>query len=316
MLSFLGRRLISSMVMIFLATTCIFLIIHLLPGDPVVLALGEFGAANPEAVAKLKKQLKLDLPVPVQYYEWLKGVLQLDLGNSIQNDIPVTEELIRRIPRSLELIFCSLFISTLFGIPLGVLSAKHPNSLVGWFSSMLSVLGFSSPIFVTGLVFIIVFSLKIGWFPSSGYISISENIISHILYAVLPSFTLAFGFTGVVVRMSRASFSDVLGKDYLRTARAKGLSERIVTYRHGLLNALVPVIAVLGVRAGNLLGGMVIIESLFNWPGISSLLVKSCLDRDYPMIQGALLSIFLVFIVISLIVDLCHGVLDPRIREN
>ena len=315
MLRFLARRLMTSVLILFFASTLIFLIIHLLPGDPVTLALGEFGASNPEAVDKLRKKLKLDLPLPLQYYEWMKGIVQLDMGVSIQNDIPVAEELIRRIPRSLELIFAGLFISTFIGIPLGVSGARHPNSLAGWFSSILAIIGFSSPVFVTGLVFIIVFSLRFGLLPSSGYIPFSENIFDHILYAILPSFTLAFGFIGVVIRMARASLFDVLNKDYLRTARAKGLSERVVMYRHGLPNALVPVIAILGVRAGNLLGGTVIIESLFNWPGLSSLLVRSCLDRDYPLIQGTLLSIFIIFVIISLAVDLCHGILDPRIRQ-
>ena len=316
MLQFIRRRFLASLIIIFLATTLVFLIIHLLPGDPIILLLGEQGAANPESVDKLRKKLKLDLPLHVQYYEWVKDVFHFDLGNSLQNDVPVTQELVRRVPRSLELIFGGLLISVLIGIPTGVLGAKHPNSLGGWFSSGFAVLGFSSPVFVTGIVLIIIFSLSFRLLPSSGYVSFTENAIDNLRYAFLPSLTLGFGFVGVIIRMTRASLLDVISKDYIRTARAKGLSEGGVLYKHALPNALIPVISILGVRAGNLLGGTVIIESLFNWPGLSSLLVRSCFDRDYPMIQGTLLSIFVIFVLISLGVDLCHGLLDPRLRQE
>lgn len=314
MLNFLARRLSASLLMILIAGTFVFFIIHMLPGDPVALLLGEYGAGDSEAVERIRKQLRLDLPIHLQYYEWAKGMLQLDLGDSLQTGVPVAKELRRRIPRSLELIFLSLLIATIMGIPLGVLGARHPNSPSGWFSSVVAVLGFSSPVFVTGIVLIIVFSLSIKLLPSSGYVSLSEDIFGHLRYVVLPSFTLGLGFMGVVIRMTRASFLDVMGKDYVRTARAKGLSEINVMYRHTLLNSLIPVIAVLGVRAGNLLGGTVIIESLFNWPGLSSLLVRSCYDRDYPIIQGCLIAIFIMFVFISLMVDLFQGILDPKLR--
>ena len=316
MLPFLTRRLFASLFMILIASTLVFFIIHMLPGDPVVLLLGEDGTADSEVVEKIRRKLKLDLPIPVQYYEWAKGMLHLDMGISLQTGVPVSEELRRRIPRSVELIFLSLLIAIVAGIPLGVLGARHQNSLRGWFSSVLAILGFSSPVFVTGIVLIIILSLSLRLLPSSGYISLSEDIVGHFSYVVLPSLTLGFGFMGVVIRMTRASFFDAVGKDYVRTARAKGLSETVVMYRHVLTNSLIPVIAVLGVRAGNLLGGTVIVESLFNWPGLSSLLVRSCYDRDYPMIQGCLISIFVIFILISLTVDLLQGILDPKLRRQ
>jgi peptide/nickel transport system permease protein len=172
------------------------------------------------------------------------------------------------------------------------------------------------PVFVTGVIVIVVFSLKLGLLPSSGYVSPGEDLGAHLLYAVLPAVTLGFGFLGVVIRMTRASLLDVLGRAFVRTARAKGLSERRVVYRHALSNAVVPVITVLGVRAANLLGGMVIVESLFNWPGLSSLLVRSAYDRDYPMLQGALVAILTMFILISLLIDLLHGWVDPRVRPE
>jgi peptide/nickel transport system permease protein len=315
MFPFLARRLIAAALMIFVASTVVFFIIHLLPGDPVTLLLGD-GALTPEVVAAMKKKLKLDLPISVQYLEWIKGVLRFDLGTSLQTELPVTKDLLRRIPRSLELIFCGLFISILFGIPIGILGARHPDSPSGWLSSILAVIGFSSPVFVIGIIFIIFLSLTLKVLPSSGFITFSEDPLGHLRYLVLPSFTLGFGFMGVVIRVTRSSMLDVLGKDFVRTARAKGLPERVVMYRHTLINSLIPVIAVLGVRAGNLLGGTVIIESLFDWPGLSSLLVRSCYDRDYPVIQGSLITIFVMFVLISLCIDLCQGLLDPKLRRQ
>ncbi len=313
---FLGRRLAAVAVMIAIASTFVFFSIRMLPGDPVVLLLGEQAAKNPKVVATLREKLHLDRPLPVQYAQWVAGVLRLDLGESLQTGIPVTEELARRIPRSLELIAGGLILAVLSGVPLGILSARRPDAAGGWLSSMVAALGFSSPVFVTGIVLIITFSLWLGVLPSSGYIPVSDAPIEHFSYAVLPWLTLGFGFMGVVIRMTRASLLDVLRKDYVRTARAKGLPERWVIYRHALVNSLIPVIAVLGVRAGNLLGGTVIIETLFNWPGLSSLLVQSCYDRDYPLIQGSLLAIFVMFVAISLLADLCLGLLDPKLRHG
>jgi peptide/nickel transport system permease protein len=315
MLQYLLHRLLASVIMIFIAGTIVFFIIHMLPGDPVMLLLGD-AATEEVVVEKMRQKLRLDLPIPVQYYKWAKGLLQLDLGQSIQTDLPVTTELFRRIPRSLELIFAALIISVMFGIPLGVIGARYPDSPKGWLSSLIAVTGFSSPVFVSGIILIIIFSLSLKLLPSSGYVPMMEDPVGHLKFLTLPALTLGFGFMGVVIRVTRSSFLDVLTKDFVRTARAKGLTEQLVMYRHTLLNSLIPVIAVLGVRAGNLLGGTVIIESLFDWPGLSSLLVRSCYDRDYPVIQGSLISIFIMFVLISLLVDLSQGILDPKLRRR
>jgi peptide/nickel transport system permease protein len=313
---FLAHRFAAALVTLFIVSTLIFTIIHLLPGDPVLILLGEQAISSPEVVAKVRHQLRLDQPLHLQYLGWLRGLARLDFGVSLQNAVPVALEIRTRIPRSLELIAASLLIAAAIGVPLGVVGARAPASPLGWFSALLAVIGLSTPVFVTGVVFVVVFSLKLGVLPSSGYVPPTEDWAGHLLYAVLPAVTLGFGFIGVVVRMTRASLLDVLGKAYVRTARAKGLPERRVIYRHALSNALVPVVTVLGVRAANLLGGMVIVESLFNWPGLSSLLVRSAYDRDYPMLQGALFSIFAMFILISLLIDLLHGLVDPRVRPE
>lgn len=315
MLRYLARRLAAAAIMIFVASTVVFFIIHLLPGDPVMLLLGD-GAADPEVVAKMREKLHLDRPLHVQYLGWVGGMLKLDMGTSLQTDLPVVHDLSRRIPRSLELILAATVLSVLFGIPMGVLGGRYPDSPAGWLTSAVAVMGFSSPVFVIGIVLIIVFSLHLMWFPSSGFVPITDDPIAHFRYLALPALTLGIGFMGVVIRITRSSFLDVLSKDFVRTARAKGLSENIVMYQHTLLNSLIPVIAVLGVRVGNLLGGTVIIESLFDWPGLSSLLVRSCYDRDYPVIQGSLISIFIMFVMISLFVDLAQGLLDPKLRRR
>jgi peptide/nickel transport system permease protein len=316
MLRFLAHRFAAALATLLIVSTLIFAIIHLLPGDPVLILLGEQAVSSPEVVAKVRHQLRLDQPLHVQYVKWIQGLVHLDFGVSLQNAVPVAQELRTRIPRSLELIAVSLVIAAAIGIPLGALGARASGSPLGWLSALVAVVGLSTPVFVTGVVFIVVFSLKLGLFPSSGYVPPAEDFAGHLLYAILPAVTLGFGFVGVVIRMTRASLLDVLGKAYVRTARAKGLPERRVIYQHALANALVPVITVLGVRAANLLGGMVIVESLFNWPGLSSLLVRSAYDRDYPMMQGALFSIFTVFILISLVIDLLHGLVDPRVRPE
>jgi len=315
MLGYLARRLAAAAFMIFVAGTLVFFIIHLLPGDPVMLLLGD-GAADPEVVAKMREKLGLDRPLAAQYVDWVGGVLRLDLGTSLQTDLPVVHDLARRIPRSLELILTATLLSVLLGIPLGVLGARHPDAPSGWLTSVVAVMGFSAPVFVIGILLIILFSLTLMWLPSSGYVPFSEDPLGHLKFLALPALTLGIGFMGVVIRITRSSFLDILAKDFVRTARAKGLAENVVMYRHTLLNSLIPVIAVLGVRIGNLLGGTVIIESLFDWPGLSSLLVRSCYDRDYPVIQGSLMAIFVMFVLISLAVDLTQGILDPKLRRR
>lgn len=315
MFQLISRRFAASAAMIFAAWTIVFFVVHMLPGDPVHLLLGE-AATEPEVVEKMRHQLRLDLPIAVQYWEWIKGSLHLNFGNSLQTGLPVIEELTRRIPKSLELIFSALFISVLIGIPVGVVGARYPDSIKGWLSSLLAVIGFSSPVFVIGIILIIIFSLTLKILPSSGYVPLTEDFIGHLTFLVIPAVTLGFNFMGVVIRVTRSCLLDVLAKDFVRTARAKGASEQGVMYRHALPNSLIPVIAVLGVRAGNLLGGTVIIESIFDWPGLSSLLVSSCFDRDYPMMQGTLLAIFIIFAMISLCIDLCHGILNPKLRAS
>ena len=316
MVKFLGRRLAASAFMIAIAATIVFFSVHLLPGDPVLILLGEQGAADAEVVARLRAQLNLDAPLHQQYLDWLGGLLSGDLGQSLQTGLPVAEEVLRRIPRSLELIVAGLVFATLLGIPMGVVAARRRTAPAGLAVSAVAVAGFSAPVFVTGILLVIVFSLWLGILPSSGYVAFGEAPLDHLAAALMPALTIGINFMGVVTRMTRASLTEVLRRDFVRAARARGLSYRAAIRRHALPNALVPVVAILGVRAGNLLGGTVIIEALFDWPGLSSLLVSACFARDYPMIQGALLAIFVLFALISLVADLIQSLIDPRMRTG
>ncbi len=314
MIKFIGRRLAASILIMAIASTVVFFSIHILPGDPVVILLGEQGASNPEVVARIRAQLNLDVSLPQQFLLWIKGLAVGDLGKSLENGLPVVEVISRRIPRSLEIIIMGLLFAATMGIPLGTIAARHRKHFHGTLASALAVVGFSSPVFVTGILMVIIFSLWLGLLPSSGYIAFTEDPLQHLLFLCMPSLAIGINFMGVVTRVSRASLTDILRRDFIRAARAKGLSEPHTVYRHALPNALIPVITVIGVRSGNLLGGTVIIESLFDWPGLSSLLVHACFARDYPVIQGTLLAIFAMFILISLLIDLCLGLIDPRMR--
>lgn len=315
MLPFLLRRLGSAAITLALATGVVFIAIHLLPGDPVAIMLGDQAGSDPVAVARVRAQLGLDLPLGTQFTHWAGALARGDLGVSLRTGEPVADELARRIPRSLELIGAGLLIAVLLGVPLGVVAARSRGRLAGALAAVIAVAGFSAPVFVLGILLVLLFSLALGWLPSSGFVPFSDDPLQHCLALILPSLTIGLNFMGVVARMTRASLADVMGRDYVKLARAKGMPRGRAILRHALPNALVPVIAIVGVRAGNLLGGTVIIEALFDWPGLSSLLVSAAFSRDYPVIQGSLLAIFALFILISLAIDLAQGFVDPRIRR-
>lgn len=315
MLPFLLRRLTSAIITLALATGVVFIAIHLLPGDPVAIMLGDQAGSDPVAVARVRAQLGLDLPLGTQFTHWAGALAHGDLGVSLRTGEPVAHELARRIPRSLELIGAGLLIAVLFGVPLGVIAARARGRLAGLAASVLAIAGFSAPVFVLGILLVLVFSLGLGWLPSSGFVPFTDDPVQHCLSLILPALTIGLNFMGVIARMTRASLADVMGRDYVKLARAKGLPRNQAIFRHALPNALVPVIAIVGIRAGNLLGGTVIIEALFDWPGLSSLLVSAAFSRDYPVIQGSLLAIFAIFILISLVIDLAQGLVDPRIRR-
>src|SRR5262247_4426982 len=290
------------------------MVLHLSPGDPVEIMLGT--QATQEDRARLRTDLGLDQPLHVQYVRWLGHVVRGDLGRSLFMRRPVLGEVLGRLQATLILTGTALLLSTTLGIALGVLSATRPNSLLDRLSAIASLFGASMPSFWLGIVLMVIFSLWLGWLPASGMFAPYGgggvgDLLSHL---VLPTITLAAASLTIIARLTRSTMLDVLGQDYVRTARAKGASEWAVIARHALRNALIPIVTVVGVQTGYLLGGAVLTETVFAWPGVGTLMVQGILARDFPLVQGCVLIVALVFVLFNLAVDLLYAMLDPRIR--
>jgi len=304
MVAYLLQRMAGALLVIFGVTAIVFLLIHLIPGDPVEIMLGESASVADREV--LRVALGLDQPVLTQFYNYLKGLLQLDLGTSIHFRRPVSELLLERLPATGLLAAATLAVSMTLAFPLGVLAAVRRNT--GWDTGAMgfSMLGVSIPNFWLGPILILVFSLWLGWFPVSG----RDGFVS----VVLPAVTLGTGLAAVLSRMVRSSMLEVLGEDYMRTARAKGLAPHRVILRHGLRNALLPVITLLGLQLGALLAGAVITETVFSWPGVGLLTIESIQSRDYPVLQACVLLISTTYVLVNLLTDIVYAWIDPRIR--
>jgi peptide/nickel transport system permease protein len=306
LLTFIVRRLLLAVPVLLGVVFVVMLTIDLLPGDVVTLMLGEH--ATKDAVATLRDHLGLDKPFLVRYLDYVGRVARGDLGRSIQQNRPVAAELADAWPATLELTIAALAIASLIGIAVGVGSAVRPNSSFDALARLGSLFGLSMPIFWTGLVLIVVFSLWLNWLPVGG-----AGSLSHL---VLPAITLALPSVAMIARMTRSAVLDVLREDYVRTARAKGVGELWVLGRHALRNAFIPIITLLGLQSGQLMGGAVLTETVFAWPGLGRLIVKAIFARDYILLQGAVLIFALAFVIVNLIVDLCYGLLDPRIARQ
>jgi peptide/nickel transport system permease protein len=311
---YLTRRLLALVPVLAGASIVVFLVLHLSPGDPAEIMLGS--QATQEDLARLRAELGLTEPLPVQYLRWLGHVLQGDLGRSIWTKRPVLGEVLGRFRATLLLTGSALLLSTAGGILLGIASATRRNSFLDRVSAVVSLFGASMPVFWLGIVLMVTFSLWLGWLPASGMFAPygggdARDLLAHL---IMPAVTLAAASTAIVARLTRSSMLEVLGQDYIRTARSKGMIERAVIARHGLWNALMPVVTVVGVQAGYLLGGAVLTETVFAWPGVGTLMVQGILARDFPLVQGCVLVIALTFALINLGVDLLYGYLDPRIR--
>lgn len=312
MTQYILRRLMMTVVLMLGVASIVFFIIYFIPGDVGSIIAGE--RATPEQVADVRRALGLDRPLHVQYLDWLSKVIRGDLGKSLISGRPVMKDLIFQLPRTLELMVSSILIAIVVGIPAGILAAVRRSKAADRVVSILALLGLSVPNFVVATLLALGLGVYLRWLPISGFVSFQQNPGYHLKLLFMPSVALGLSMVGVIMRMTRSTMLGVLGEDYIRTARAKGLSERSVRYRHALCNALVPVVSTIGVQAGTLLGGTVIIEFIFNWPGLSSLLIRAIYQRDAPLVQGVILLISGAFVLINLGVDLLNSRLDPRTR--
>ena len=306
MLTFIVRRLLLAVPVLLGVVFVVMLTVDLLPGDAVSLMLGEH--ATPQAVAALRDYLGLDKPLATRYAQYVGRLVTGDLGRSIQQNRPVAAELAEAWPATLELTLAALVLATVFGVSAGVVSAVWPSSFFDALARLGSLFGLSLPVFWTGLVLIVIFAWWLPWLPVGG-----TGSLAHL---VLPAVALALPSTAMIARMTRSSVLEVLREDYVRTARAKGVRERWVVTKHALRNAAIPVLTLLGLQAGQLMGGAVLTETVFAWPGLGRLMVKAIFARDYVLLQGAVLVFSLAFVLVNLIVDLTYGALDPRVSRQ
>jgi ABC-type dipeptide/oligopeptide/nickel transport system permease component len=284
----------------------IFLIIRLIPGDPAIAIAGV--QATKEYIEQIRKELHLDQSLPVQYAIFVRNLARGDLGHSTLTRRPVAVELRERFPRTIELTLIALLIASVVGITAGIISATKRYSLFDNISMLVALFGVAAPVFWLALMLQLLFSVHLGWLPSTGR--------GTFLHFILPSMTLGMASAGLIARITRSSMLEVLRQDYITTARAKGLAEKVIIYKHALKNALIPVVTIMGLQFGILLGGAVLTETVFAWPGVGRLLVDSILARDYPVVQGAVLVLAFSFVLINLVVDLIYAFLDPRISYH
>lgn len=306
MLQYLLKRLLMIVPVMLGVSVVVFLMMHLTPADPAMLMLGE--SASEQELHNLRRELGLFDPLPVQYGRFISKVVQGDLGRSIRSNTPVAEELLKRMPATIELATAAMLVASAIGILAGVLSATRPNSLTDNSATALALVGVATPNFWMGLMLQITFAVSLGWLPASG----SDGLES----LVLPALTLGTGTAAIILRMTRSSMLEVIKMDYIRTARSKGLGEKTIIYRHALRNAMVPVITVIGLAFGGLLGGAVITEAVFSWPGVGGYTIDAIRAKDLPVVQGAVLMLAVLAALTNLLVDVTYGLIDPRIRTQ
>jgi peptide/nickel transport system permease protein len=312
MAGFVLRRAGAALVVLFLASVLVFAGVRALPGDPALALAGE--NRDPAALEQIRHKYGFDQPVPVQYVKWLGNALQGDLGTSTKSGLPVSETIVDRIPITLELAGLSILFAVILGVAAGVTAAVKRGSAADYATSTLALVGLSVPHFWLGLLLILVFAVKLRILPASGYVPFTEDPIENLRRMLMPAFVLGTGFSAVVMRQMRSSMLESLNADYVRTARAKGLSERQVIGVHALRNSLITVVTLIGLQLGALISGAVITEQIFVIPGFGKLTIDSVLQRDFAVIQGVVLVAAAGYVFVNLVVDLLYSVLNPRIR--
>lgn len=312
MTAYILRRLITLIPVLIIVGVIVFAIVHLTPGDPAAVMAGQSG--TPEQIERIRESLGLDRPLWDQFVDWFGGLFVLDFGESIFLGMPVTQAILERAQPTLLLTFYALLIQMAIGIPAGVIAAVKRNSWVDRLLMVLSISGAAIPTFFLGILLILLFSVRLRWLPSGGYVPLTEDPIQHWKSMIMPAFALGFSSAALLARMVRSTMLEVLREDYVRTAFAKGIAQRQVVVRHALRNALIPVITVIGASMGALLGGAVVTELVFTIPGMGRLVVQSIARRDFPVIQGAVMIIAGIYVLVNLLVDILYVYIDPRVR--
>lgn len=317
MLAFAARRLVISVGLVWAVASLVFLVIHLIPGDPAELLLSQGGIApDPVAVEELRERLGLNLPLWTQYLDYMGGLLRGDFGLALQDEHPIVDEIALRLPRTLELVGMAGLISVLFGVPLGVAAALRAGGAFDRVLTAAAGLALSIPVFVVGTLTVLVLAQQLKWVPAGGYVPFARDPARHMLLLMMPAGTIAVGLGAVVFRVMRASVLDVLEREHVRAAQARGVAPAAIIRRHVLRNALTPVVTVVALHLGSLLGGTVLVEFVFNWPGLSGYLVRAVESRDYPEVMGIVLVISALFVLLNFLVDLLYAVIDPRVRHG
>lgn len=331
---YLAKRILNLIPVLLGITLLVFVFLHLIPGDPAIVMAGE--RATPEQIAELREQLGLNQPLPLQYLIFLSNLVRLNFGTSIISGVSIADEIKIRWPATFELSVAAMLVAIIIGIPTGVLAAVRKNSAVDNLTMSGSLLGVSLPVYWLGLLLIYLFAVNLNWLPPSGRLSIDagfhfkpitgfyvldallqgnfqslQDVLAHL---ILPALTLGTIPLAILARITRSAMLEVLSQDYIRTARAKGLLERWVIFKHALKNALLPVVTIIGLQFGTLLSGAILTETIFSWPGIGSWIYEGILARDYPVVQGGVVFVAVTFVLINLLVDLSYAFLDPRIQ--
>lgn len=315
MTQYIIRRLIHSVIIIWGCATLVFFLMRAIPGDPIIQMLGP--EYTPEAADALRHKLGLDQPVLVQYVRWMGDALRGDFGSSITGAESVNSAILSGLPKTMSIALLSFVIATAIAIPAGVLAALKRNSFADFAVSLFAFLGVSMPSFWFGIILILVFAVNLGWLPSLGYASITEDgFVAWLKHLILPSLAIGAGYAAILMRFVRAGLLEAMSSDYIRTARAKGLTEKRVIIAHGLRNSLIPIVTVAGIQVALLLSGTVVIETVFAIRGIGRLLVGAIFDKDYPMVQAAILVVAVIFVFANLFVDILYTLIDPRIKYD
>ncbi|MEA2585420.1 MAG: peptide/nickel transport system permease protein [Thermomicrobiales bacterium] len=316
MANVVARRLLQLIPVLLLATGLVFVVIRLAPGDPAQQQLGPRAGRNPEAVAALRHKLGLDKPIPVQYVIWLRYAVTGDLGKSVRNQQPVSHLLGPKLIATGELVVAALVFAVLVALILGTAAALRPGGRIDQATRAIVVSGLAIPTYWLGLVLLLLFAVRLKWLPVSGYVRFTEDPIGNLKHLLLPALSLGVFEAAFFTRFLRAELLEVLRQDYVRTANAKGLPERLVISRHALKNALIPMVTVLGLELGTLMGGVVIIEQVFGWSGIGWLALQAVKNRDYPLLQGTVLVVAVAVSLANLVADLAYSAIDPRLRTT